>query len=183
MSKWVATSAQSILRKRAKARRRIELKTVRVIVTRQDGKILLVRRSLQDRSQPGLWEVPGGKVDSDNETLAVRRELSEETGLRVRGGAVLLRRHRQIPRDGSRQGYNVVTKIYMVAQWDGSVALSAEHDSYEWVYVSEATQKPATRATLAALRALTEYHKRLPAPFRPVFEHLDDVGRYRVAGR
>ena len=46
--------------------------------------ILLVQRSASD-SYPGRWEVPGGSVDMNGETVleAAARELKEETGLTV----------------------------------------------------------------------------------------------------
>ena len=52
-------------------------------VLRDAGRVLLVRRA--NPPSRGLWAVPGGRVESD-ETLeeAVRREVLEETGLRVR---------------------------------------------------------------------------------------------------
>ncbi|KAL1613893.1 hypothetical protein SLS54_010170 [Diplodia seriata] len=49
------------------------------------GRLLLVQRSATERAFPTVWEVPGGSVDSDDETVlhAVARELEEETGLHV----------------------------------------------------------------------------------------------------
>ncbi|KAF4308030.1 putative nudix domain protein [Botryosphaeria dothidea] len=48
-------------------------------------RLLLVQRSATERAFPNLWEVPGGSVDPEDETIlhAVGRELQEETGLHV----------------------------------------------------------------------------------------------------
>ncbi|KAI0531518.1 NUDIX hydrolase domain-like protein [Xylaria digitata] len=48
------------------------------------GRLLLVQRAPHD-SYPLRWEVPGGSIDAEDETLlhGVSRELWEETGLQV----------------------------------------------------------------------------------------------------
>jgi 8-oxo-dGTP pyrophosphatase MutT (NUDIX family) len=46
--------------------------------------LLLIRRSIGELSFPGLWEIPGGGVESYETILdAVVREVKEETGLVV----------------------------------------------------------------------------------------------------
>jgi len=47
-----------------------------------DPRVLLIQRSASD-SMPGRWEIPGGGVDDDDESIlhAVARELWEEAGL------------------------------------------------------------------------------------------------------
>ena len=52
-------------------------------VIERDGRFLLGRRP-EEKRHGGLWEFPGGKIDS-GETLAdaVRRELSEELAMDV----------------------------------------------------------------------------------------------------
>ena len=61
---------------------------VGAVVLDAAGRILLIRRGHDPHA--GLWSLPGGRVEN-GETLeqAVRREVLEETGLRVRPGAVV----------------------------------------------------------------------------------------------
>jgi ribonuclease HI/8-oxo-dGTP pyrophosphatase MutT (NUDIX family) len=55
---------------------------VRILVKAEDGHFLLVRRSEGDRWSPHKYELPGGKVDFQEEfEEAAKRELREETGL------------------------------------------------------------------------------------------------------
>ena len=60
-----------------------------VIRRQEDGRILLSRRPA-DSHLGGLWEFPGGKVES-GESLedALRRELDEEVGVEVEVGGML----------------------------------------------------------------------------------------------
>ncbi len=52
---------------------------------RRDGRILLVREQGPDDAEP-TWMLPGGRVEAGESVLeAVRRELLEETGLRLTG--------------------------------------------------------------------------------------------------
>jgi ADP-ribose pyrophosphatase YjhB (NUDIX family) len=61
------------------------------------GRLLLIQRG-QEPSR-GLWSLPGGRVEAGETTeQAVEREVLEETGLRVRAGALVGRV--SIPGDG-----------------------------------------------------------------------------------
>jgi ADP-ribose pyrophosphatase YjhB (NUDIX family) len=55
---------------------------VGALVHDDEGRLLVVRRA----QEPGLgrWSVPGGRVEpGEDDTVAVRREVLEETGLHV----------------------------------------------------------------------------------------------------
>ncbi|KAK0648022.1 NUDIX hydrolase domain-like protein [Cercophora newfieldiana] len=67
-----------------------------------DNKVLLVQRASHD-SMPNLWEVPGGAVDPEDETIlhGAARELWEEAGL------VLTRINRFIPEGGQDNGFDI----------------------------------------------------------------------------
>jgi 8-oxo-dGTP diphosphatase len=61
---------------------------VGAVVQDAAGRLLLIRRGHDPHA--GLWSLPGGRVE-EGETLeqAVRREVLEETGLRVQSGALV----------------------------------------------------------------------------------------------
>ncbi|GKT92735.1 NUDIX domain-containing protein [Colletotrichum tofieldiae] len=63
-------------------------------------RILILRRSTQEKALPNRWELPGGAAESiDGDSLAAAaRELWEETGLRAK------RRHRNAGAGGSGLG-------------------------------------------------------------------------------
>jgi len=51
-----------------------------LVAARETGRVLLLKRS-SEVTEPGVWGVPGGKVDrGESERSAAVRELEEETG-------------------------------------------------------------------------------------------------------
>jgi (d)CTP diphosphatase len=63
------------------------LTTVVGALVERAGLLLLARRGPAER-HPGLWELPGGKVEpGETPPEALRRELSEELGVEARIGA------------------------------------------------------------------------------------------------
>jgi 8-oxo-dGTP diphosphatase len=100
--------------------------TVARALVESGGRVLLVRRAAWD-SMPGLWELPGGKIDGDEPVLeALARELDEETGLMLAGTELLSTRELISPRGRS------VREFVYVASAVGTVTLSHEHDDFVW---------------------------------------------------
>jgi 8-oxo-dGTP diphosphatase len=108
----------------------------------EGGKYLLVRRSPGDRTSPGTWEFPGGKLESGEKAEAgLRREMLEETGLSVKVVKPLL-----VLNHSSRKDFLFI--IYECRRLSGRVRLSSEHTEHRWV----------TRQEMAGLE-LSDYMK------------------------
>jgi mutator protein MutT len=106
---------------------RIDLSVARALVEDDEGRVLVVRRAAWD-TLPGMWELPGGKVDRGEKVMrALARELEEETGLMFAEGRRISHREMTSPR-----GRRVREHVYVVSAI-GTVTLSDEHDAYAWV--------------------------------------------------
>ena len=61
------------------------------VILNGHGEILISRRR-EDSHQGGLWEFPGGKVETgESVQAALQRELREELGIEVQGSRALLK--------------------------------------------------------------------------------------------
>lgn len=102
--------------------------TVKVFVTNDEGRCLLLRRSQHSTFFPGQWDLPGGAVDG-NETLdeALHREILEETGLTVRIDRVVGAAQAEMP------AIRVALLFLEAREVSGEMRLSREHDACQWV--------------------------------------------------
>lgn len=97
---------------------------VALAVAEKEGKYLLLKRS-ENTSSSGLWNFPGGKVESEERDTAALRELKEETGL---SGEII---ERGRPYIGTGElGYWRIFPFLVEA--DGSVELNKEHKDFIW---------------------------------------------------
>ncbi|MFG3616383.1 NUDIX domain-containing protein [Nocardia sp. NPDC047654] len=136
---------------RSEARRDgIEHFVVGVAVFRE-GRLLVVRR-VADDYHGGMYELPGGGVES-GETFAecVERELLEETGLRLRAVLDFLGGFDYATRTKSK----VRKYSFVVEAEPGDVVLApGEHDAFAWIdagALDELPMAPDMRATVSAL--------------------------------
>ena len=90
------------------------------------GEILVARRS-DDAHQGGLWEFPGGKLESGEEIRAgLTRELAEELGITVDAARPLIRVHHDYPDRG------VLLDVWRIVSWHGTVH-GREGQALDWV--------------------------------------------------
>jgi 8-oxo-dGTP diphosphatase len=103
---------------------------VRVLLTDQDGKILILKRSTDAKTNPGKWELPGGKVNQDESfDHALIREVYEETNLKIALEHVV---------GASEQNLHIIRAVHIIMSGkiiEGELNLSAEHEGYAWVFI------------------------------------------------
>lgn len=99
-------------------------------------RVLLVRRSLNQRVAPGTWQCPAGKQEPDEtieQTLA--RELREETGLDLIESTPLGTTATELVTRGVPALWH--QHSFLVEATGGDVVLSHEHSEHRWVPLEE----------------------------------------------
>jgi 8-oxo-dGTP diphosphatase len=103
---------------------------VRVLLTDEDGKILILKRSTDSKTNPGKWELPGGKVNQDESfDQALIREVYEETKLKISLEHVV---------GASEQNLHIIRAVHIIMSGkiiEGELNLSSEHEGYAWVFI------------------------------------------------
>lgn len=122
------------------------------IVRRDDGTILLIRRSLDSSTDPGRWDLPGGKMDRGERLVdALAREVLEETGLAVEPLRPFHVTH------FVKEPFWVTSVTFLCSVVGGEIRLSREHIEYAWVAPGDLagrTYSHAIREQLEAFRTL-----------------------------
>lgn len=100
--------------------------TVRGIIKNED-KILIVKRHPKSRTDPEMWELPGGKVENGEHFAdALVREIKEETSLDASVGDFC---------DAVQNDYAHKRTVQLMMYMDdveGQVKISEEHTDYMW---------------------------------------------------
>lgn len=104
------------------------LLVVAVALVDADGRVLIAQRP-EGKAMAGLWEFPGGKIESGErpeETLI--RELREELGIAVKEACLA-------PLTFASHGYadfHLLMPLFICRRWDGQVQ-PHEHAQLKWV--------------------------------------------------
>lgn len=126
-----------------------------------DGRVLLAQRPV-GKHLAGMWEFPGGKLESGEAPLAgLTRELHEELGITLQRAEPLIR----VPCHYIER--ELLLDTWQTDQWEG-VPQSLEGQALQWVapaQVDPAILAPADRAILQALR-LPHRYRITPAEVR-----------------
>ncbi|MGA1873595.1 MAG: NUDIX domain-containing protein [Thermoplasmatota archaeon] len=125
--------------------------SMKVVILNDEGKCLLIKRSMGSKGNPGKWDFPGGKVDP-GETFdeGLLREVYEETKLRISLEKPLTMVESESPN-------NRVIYLFMEGKMiDGKIALSEEHEDHIWI-------EPQEMNTMDLAVQFIEFGKKYPS--------------------
>ncbi len=106
----------------------VHIVAVTAIIER-NGSVLILKRKNDEIAFPGLWTIPGGKVEigaTISETL--QREVEEETGLKVIGEPKY-----QGDAEFTRSDGIHVVAVRFVCQTEGEAKLTEDFTDLAWV--------------------------------------------------
>lgn len=113
------------------------LLVVAVALFDEDNRVLIARRP-EGKQLAGLWEFPGGKVDSgERPEAALIRELHEELGIEVNEDCLA-------PLSFASHAYadfHLLMPLYVCRRWQGLVR-AREGQALKWVRPRELRQYP-----------------------------------------
>ncbi|MGR8999450.1 MAG: Nudix family hydrolase, partial [Gammaproteobacteria bacterium] len=123
------------------------------VVKNTEGQVLI---SLRDKSlhQGGLWEFPGGKIESDETAeQALARELKEELAITVVAATPLITVKHQYP------DLSVQLNVFLVTHFSGD-AKSCEGQPFKWVNPDELASHafPAANQPIISAARLPPYY-------------------------
>jgi len=104
----------------------------RALIFDQNGNALVLKRHPASTTNPGKWELPGGKPNKgESFEESLRREVLEETGFEID-------MYRSVgTADQHVSGWHVIHVIVLASIRSGGLAISDEHSEFRWVKVPE----------------------------------------------
>ena len=116
-----------------------------------DGRVLIALRA-QGKPMAGLWELPGGKVESGERPEATLiRELHEELGIDVTEACLA-------PLTFASHAYpdfHLLMPLYVCRRWHGTV-IAREHADLKWVRPQRLRDYPMPPADLPLIPHLID---------------------------
>ena len=101
--------------------------TVRGIIKNENDEILIVKRHPKSKTDPEMWELPGGKVEKGEHFAdALVREIKEETNLDVKVGDFC----EAVQNDYMHK--RTVQLMMYLTDIEGDVKISDEHTDWMW---------------------------------------------------
>ena len=117
-----------------------------------DGRVLIAQRP-EGKALAGLWEFPGGKIESgERPEQALIRELHEELGIDVNAACLapfVFTSH-------AYESFHLLMPLYLLRRWSGTVQ-RREHAALKWVkpdQLRDYPMPPADEPLVAWLRDL-----------------------------
>lgn len=117
-----------------------------------DGRVLLAQRP-EGKSLAGMWEFPGGKVESgETPEACIQREIKEELGVTLCENcfAPLTFVSHQY------EDFHLLMLLYVARRWEG-IPQSLEGQALAWKRPSEMPALPMPPADIPLVAALVDY--------------------------
>jgi 8-oxo-dGTP pyrophosphatase MutT (NUDIX family) len=122
----------------------------------KQGRVLVLRRSIDDRHRPGEWDIPGGAIDIGEPVLdGAIREAREEVGVMIPPNSMqLCYAHSSVIYHTELKERVSITWLVYAARLpsEQSVQLSEEHDEYHWWTLDEFLEKSSHQPQLELVR-------------------------------
>jgi 8-oxo-dGTP pyrophosphatase MutT (NUDIX family) len=137
------------------------VKVVVGVVVLAKEEVLLLQRSATELHFPNIWELPSGKVESEDPTLldAATRECFEETGMTVIEFIEETKSFEYVV-----EGRGLTLQLNFIAGASGNVVINQEeHKRYKWRTETEVEQLGVTDSTRKVFREVFEAHRRKTA--------------------
>jgi len=117
-----------------------------------DGRVLLGQRP-EGKSMAGLWEFPGGKVETgETPEAALVRELNEELGIDTWESCLApltFASH-------SYEKFHLLMPLFACRKWNGTPQ-SRENQALKWVKANELTNYPMPAADIPLIPILRDW--------------------------
>ena len=108
------------------------INVVAAVIFNEDNKILIAQRNLK-KSQGGLWEFPGGKIESgETREHAIVREIKEEMNIEIEVETYLAEKVFEYP----EKTINLIALKCKII--NGKITLN-EHEDAKWINKNELT--------------------------------------------
>jgi 8-oxo-dGTP diphosphatase len=106
--------------------------SVKILIFNENNFCLLLKRSPTSKGNPCRWEPPGGKLDpGECFDEAVLREVTEETGLKVKITHAAGTAESELPK---------IKVIHLILEGQiesGQLRLSNEHTEFAWIKIKD----------------------------------------------
>jgi 8-oxo-dGTP diphosphatase len=103
----------------------------------KEDKLLIIKRSLNDVHGAGMWEIPGGRLELDEDPIeGLKRETKEETEIDIE---VLYPMN--VQHFTREDGQKITMIIFLCKALNDKIKLSEEHSDFEWIQIERAKDK------------------------------------------
>lgn len=118
---------------------KLHIVTAVAVIARNDGRILILKRSEDETVYPGYYTFPGGKVEG-NDTISetLYKEVSEECGLELNPGFILIKEKSIGRPDG--QTSKSLSFLCTVKDTDSIVLDENDFTEFRWANLDELKQ-------------------------------------------